>query len=102
MLLEAIKSEKYNTIILNYANPDMVGHTGNLEAAIKAIETIDECVARVVAAIEGTIATPQEPSIVTTSTWTVGFPLESSISLAKTSVILLTMFTSHNIQLYYF
>ena len=51
-VVEAIKSDKYDCIILNYANPDMVGHTGNLEAAIKAIETIDECVARVVSAIE--------------------------------------------------
>lgn len=51
-VLEAIKSKKYNAIILNYANPDMVGHTGNLEAAIKAIETIDECVGKVVEAIE--------------------------------------------------
>ncbi|MCI9245770.1 MAG: 2,3-bisphosphoglycerate-independent phosphoglycerate mutase [Clostridia bacterium] len=51
-VVEAIRSDKYDCIILNYANPDMVGHTGNLEAAIKAIETIDECVARVVAAIE--------------------------------------------------
>ena len=46
-VVNAIESEKYNNIILNYANPDMVGHTGNLEAAIKAIETIDECVGRV-------------------------------------------------------
>lgn len=45
---EAIQSEKYNCIILNYANPDMVGHTGNLDAAVKAIETIDECVGKVV------------------------------------------------------
>ena len=51
-VVEAIKSDKYDCIILNYANPDMVGHTGNLEAAIKAIETIDECVARVVSTIE--------------------------------------------------
>lgn len=51
-VLEAIKSEKYNAIILNYANPDMVGHTGNLEAAVKAIETIDECVGKVVEAVE--------------------------------------------------
>ena len=51
-VLEAIKSEKYNIIILNYANPDMVGHTGNLEAAVKAIETIDECVGKVVEAIQ--------------------------------------------------
>ncbi len=51
-VVEAIESDKYDCIILNYANPDMVGHTGNLEAAIKAIETIDECVERVVSAIE--------------------------------------------------
>ena len=51
-VVEAIESKKYDTIILNYANPDMVGHTGNLEAAIKAIETIDTCVGRVVEAIE--------------------------------------------------
>ncbi len=50
-VLEAIESEKYNCIILNYANPDMVGHTGSLEAAIKAIEAIDECVGKVVKAI---------------------------------------------------
>ena len=50
-VVEAINSKKYDCIILNYANPDMVGHTGNLEAAIKAIETIDECVGRVVEAI---------------------------------------------------
>ena len=51
-VVEAIESEKYDTIILNYANPDMVGHTGNLEAAIKAIETIDTCVGRVIKSIE--------------------------------------------------
>ena len=50
-VVEAIKSEKYDTIILNYANPDMVGHTGSLEAAIKAVETIDNCVGRVVEAV---------------------------------------------------
>ena len=50
-VVDAINSEKYNAIILNYANPDMVGHTGSLEAAIKAIETIDECIGRVVDAI---------------------------------------------------
>ena len=51
-VVEAIESKKYDTIILNYANPDMVGHTGNLEAAVKAIETIDACVGRVIEAIE--------------------------------------------------
>ena len=50
-VLEAIESEEFDCIILNYANPDMVGHTGNLEATIKAIETIDECVEKVVKAI---------------------------------------------------
>lgn len=50
-VIEAIESKKYDSIILNYANPDMVGHTGNLEAAIKAIETIDECLGRVLDAI---------------------------------------------------
>lgn len=51
-VVEAIQSEKYNTIILNYANPDMVGHTGNLDAAVKAIEIIDECVGKVLEAVE--------------------------------------------------
>ncbi len=50
-VIEAIRSKKYDNIILNYANPDMVGHTGSLEAAIKAIETIDECLGRVLDAI---------------------------------------------------
>ena len=51
-VLEAISSDTYDCIILNYANPDMVGHTGNLEAAIKAIETIDECVGKVSKLVE--------------------------------------------------
>ena len=50
-LEEAILSGKYNAIICNYANGDMVGHTGNLEAAIKAIEALDICVGRVVKAM---------------------------------------------------
>ena len=50
-VVEAINSDKYDVIILNYANPDMVGHTGSLPAAIKAVETIDECVQKVVDAI---------------------------------------------------
>jgi 2,3-bisphosphoglycerate-independent phosphoglycerate mutase len=40
--------------IINFANPDMVGHTGVIEAAVKAVETVDECLGRVVAAVEGT------------------------------------------------
>ena len=50
-VIDAIKQKKYNTIILNFANPDMVGHTGNLNAAIKAIETIDECVGKILESI---------------------------------------------------
>jgi 2,3-bisphosphoglycerate-independent phosphoglycerate mutase len=50
--VDAIESGKYDVIICNYANPDMVGHTGNLEAAIKAIEAIDASLGRVYAALE--------------------------------------------------
>ncbi|MSS08822.1 2,3-bisphosphoglycerate-independent phosphoglycerate mutase [Clostridium sp. WB02_MRS01] len=53
-LVEAIKSEKYDVIIINFANPDMVGHTGIEGAAIKAIETVDACVGRTVEAIKET------------------------------------------------
>jgi 2,3-bisphosphoglycerate-independent phosphoglycerate mutase len=51
-LVEAIGSGKYDLIVANFANPDMVGHTGSLEAAIKAVETVDACVGAVAAAIE--------------------------------------------------
>ena len=53
-LTEAIRSGKYDVIIINFANPDMVGHTGVLEAAIKAVEAVDECVGRAVEAIKET------------------------------------------------
>lgn len=51
-LVEAIKSDKYDVIIINFANPDMVGHTGILEAAVKAVETVDACVGKAVDAIK--------------------------------------------------
>jgi len=51
-LEEAIASGKYDLIVCNYANPDMVGHTGVMEAAIKAVDTIDECLGRLRAALE--------------------------------------------------
>ena len=51
-LVEAIESGKYDVIIINFANPDMVGHTGVEAAAIKAIETVDACVGRTVDAIK--------------------------------------------------
>jgi 2,3-bisphosphoglycerate-independent phosphoglycerate mutase len=50
-LVEAIRSRRFQAIICNYANPDMVGHTGNLEAATRAIETVDECLGRCVEAM---------------------------------------------------
>ena len=46
-VVEAINSKKYNCIILNYANPDMVGHTGNIEATISAIEICDFCIGKI-------------------------------------------------------
>jgi 2,3-bisphosphoglycerate-independent phosphoglycerate mutase len=51
-LVEAIESDKYDVIICNYANADMVGHTGVYDAAVKAIEALDTCLGRVWAAIE--------------------------------------------------
>lgn len=50
--LEAILSRRYGLIVVNYANPDMVGHTGSLEATIKAVETVDACVGRLLEAAE--------------------------------------------------
>jgi 2,3-bisphosphoglycerate-independent phosphoglycerate mutase len=50
-LLKEISSDEFDTFIINYANADMVGHTGFLDAAIKAVETLDTCVGRVVDAI---------------------------------------------------
>ena len=50
-LTAAIESQKYNVIICNYANPDMVGHTGDLDATIKAIEAIDQCLNKIVSSV---------------------------------------------------
>lgn len=50
-LCEAIRSKKYDVIIINFANPDMVGHTGVMEAAKKAVEAVDHCVGRAVEAL---------------------------------------------------
>lgn len=47
-VVDAINSDKFDVIILNYANCDMVGHTGIMDAAIKAVEAVDECVGRMV------------------------------------------------------
>jgi len=50
-VIEAINSDKYQVIVLNFANCDMVGHTGFLNAAIKAVETVDKCVKEIVDAV---------------------------------------------------
>lgn len=51
-VIEKIKSQKYDVIVLNYANPDMVGHTGNFGATVKAVETVDWCVGRLLSEME--------------------------------------------------
>ncbi len=50
-LVEAVESNRFGFIVVNYANPDMVGHTGDLNAAVKAIETTDECLGRLEEAV---------------------------------------------------
>ena len=50
-VLSVVEDEQFDVIIMNYANPDMVGHTGSLPAAIKAVETVDACVGRVADAV---------------------------------------------------
>ena len=51
-MVEAIESGKYDVIICNYANADMVGHSGNFDAAVKAIEALDDCLARLLVSID--------------------------------------------------
>lgn len=51
-LIEAIESKKFDAIICNYANCDQVGHTGVYDAAVKAVEVVDECLAKIFAALE--------------------------------------------------
>lgn len=48
--VEAISQRQYSLVVLNYANPDMVGHTGNYDATVKAIETVDTCLGRLLSA----------------------------------------------------
>ena len=51
-LVAAIESRKFDAIVCNYANGDMVGHTGNLAAATRAVEVLDECLGRVIKAMQ--------------------------------------------------
>lgn len=51
-LVQEIKTQQYDVIVCNFANPDMVGHTGNFEATVKAIEVIDACLGRIWQALQ--------------------------------------------------
>src|SRR5207302_9421200 len=51
-VVEAIRSHRFDVIVLNYANTDMVGHTGRLDAAVKAVETVDACLGRLSESVE--------------------------------------------------
>ena len=51
-VIKSIEQDDYDLIILNYANTDMVGHTGKIDASIKAVETVDKCISRVLEAVE--------------------------------------------------
>jgi len=51
-LITAIESTKYDVIICNFANPDMIGHTGNFDATVKAIEYLDKCLAKIIPALQ--------------------------------------------------
>jgi 2,3-bisphosphoglycerate-independent phosphoglycerate mutase len=51
--VDEIEREDYAFAVVNFANPDMVGHTGSIPATVKAVETVDACLGKVVAAVEG-------------------------------------------------
>ncbi len=52
-LVQAIGTGQYGFVLVNYANPDMVGHTGKLDAAVKAVKVVDECLGRLWQAARG-------------------------------------------------
>jgi 2,3-bisphosphoglycerate-independent phosphoglycerate mutase len=51
LVTAAIKKQIYSLVVINYANPDMVGHTGNMDAAVQAIETVDRCLGRLLESV---------------------------------------------------
>jgi 2,3-bisphosphoglycerate-independent phosphoglycerate mutase len=51
-VVEAIRSGRFDVVVLNYANTDMVGHTGDIPAAVKAVEAVDACLGRLTEAVE--------------------------------------------------
>ena len=52
VVLQRLDTNQYDVMVINFANPDMVGHTGILEAAIKAAETVDACVGKILAKVK--------------------------------------------------
>lgn len=55
-IVDAIEHQRYDVIVVNYANGDMVGHSGVFDAAVKAVECLDTCVGRIVEALEKSAA----------------------------------------------
>ena len=81
-LVEAIGSGKYDLIVVNYANADMVGHTGILAAAIKAVEAVDACLGRLIEAVKkaGGVAARSPPTTAMPSRCTTRRPIRSTPS----------------------
>ena len=52
VVTKAIDAGKYDLVVVNFANPDMVGHTGVIEAAVEAVEVVDECLGKIVSTLE--------------------------------------------------
>lgn len=79
-LIEEIKKEEYSMIVLNFANGDMVGHTGFFDAAVKAVETVDTCVGRILETLlahGGTALVTADHGNAETMTFPDGSPLTS-------------------------
>ncbi len=66
-LLDAIENKSFDVIILNFANGDMIGHTGRFDAAVKAMETVDDSVGKIVKALLKKVESHSLPP--TTGTW---------------------------------
>ena len=64
-LLKRLDGDSYDVVVLNFANADMVGHTGIMEAAIRAVETVDECVGRLVEKVQAEEASSSPPTTAT-------------------------------------
>ena len=60
-MVDGLADDRYGFCLVNFANPDMVGHTGVIPAAIEAVETADRCLARVVEAVAAAAASASSP-----------------------------------------